>query len=63
MLKSCIAFIENKSTFDFFKAKYKIKKKEQVSLAFYPTKNYPFKSTSIEDAVVEICISKGWQKL
>lgn len=63
MLKSCIAFVENESTFNFFKAKYKINKKEQVSLAFYPSRNFSFKSTKLEDAVVEICISKGWQKI
>ena len=63
MLKACIALVEDTSTFGHFKEKYKISKLDSISKAFYNSKVFSFKNSSTKDAVVEICISKGWQKI
>jgi hypothetical protein len=69
MLKTCISLVEDKSTYNYFLKEYQIKtlKKDQVTKSiikiFYKDRDYSMKSSNIKDLIVEVCISKGWQRI
>lgn len=63
MLNTCISLVQNKKSLNYFIKKHNISNKESISKAFYKNEKFKFKNSSNEDAIVEACISKGWQKI